>query len=48
MITDVLIIHLMHIEQKLRKTWERIVDENDVQSYTLSIVEDLVEPNLCF
>ncbi len=30
------------------KTWERIVDENDVQSYTLSIVEDLEEPNLMF
>jgi len=30
------------------KTWERIVDENDVKSYTLSIVEDLVEPNLLF
>ena len=30
------------------KTWERIVDENDVQSYTLSIVEDLEEPNLVF
>ena len=30
------------------KTWERIVDENDVQSYTLAIVEDLIEPNLIF
>ncbi len=30
------------------KTWERIVDGNDVQSYTLSIVEDLEEPNLMF
>jgi photosystem II stability/assembly factor-like uncharacterized protein len=30
------------------KTWERIVDENDVESYTLSIVEDLEEPNLLF
>lgn len=30
------------------KTWKRIVDENDVKSYTLSIVEDLVEPNLMF
>ncbi|QCE42174.1 WD40/YVTN/BNR-like repeat-containing protein [Psychroserpens sp. NJDZ02] len=30
------------------KTWERIVDENDVKSYALSIVEDLVEPNLMF
>ncbi|MDC0006345.1 hypothetical protein OAE07_00055 [Winogradskyella sp.] len=30
------------------KTWERIVDANDVQSYTLAIVEDLVEPNLMF
>jgi len=30
------------------KTWERIVDEDDVQSYTLAIVEDLEEPNLLF
>lgn len=30
------------------KTWQRIVDSNDVQSYTLSIVEDIVEPNLMF
>ena len=30
------------------KTWERIVDKNDVQSYTLAIVEDLEEPNLMF
>jgi len=30
------------------KTWERIVDENDVKSYTLSIIEDLEEPNLLF
>ena len=30
------------------KTWTRIVDETDVKSYTLSIVEDLVEPNLLF
>ncbi|NER14123.1 hypothetical protein GWK08_11775 [Leptobacterium flavescens] len=30
------------------KTWERIVDQNDVKSYTLSIVEDLEEPNLMF
>jgi len=30
------------------KSWERIVDENDVESYTLSIVEDLEEPNLLF
>jgi photosystem II stability/assembly factor-like uncharacterized protein len=30
------------------KTWERIVDENDVESYTLSIVEDPVNPNLMF
>lgn len=30
------------------KTWERIVDSNDVQSYTLAIVEDLEEPNLIF
>ena len=30
------------------KTWERIVDERDVQSYTLAIVEDFEEPNLMF
>ncbi|WP_397363176.1 hypothetical protein [Olleya sp. R77988] len=30
------------------KTWTRIVDQSDVKSYTLSIVEDLVEPNLLF
>lgn len=30
------------------KTWERIVDENDVESYTLSIVEDPENPNLLF
>lgn len=30
------------------KTWKRIVDEGDVKSYTLSIVEDIVEPNLLF
>ncbi len=30
------------------KTWERIVDDRDVQSYTLAIVEDIVEPNLLF
>ena len=30
------------------KTWERIVDENDVLSYTLSIVEDPIEKNLLF
>ena len=30
------------------KTWERIVDEDDVQSYTLAIVEDIIEPNLMF
>jgi len=30
------------------KTWERIVDQNDVQSYTLSIVEDIENPNLIF
>ncbi|WP_431158628.1 WD40/YVTN/BNR-like repeat-containing protein [Winogradskyella poriferorum] len=30
------------------KSWERIVDENDVQSYTLAVVEDLEEPNLMF
>ncbi len=30
------------------KTWERIVDENDVKSYTLSIVEDIENPNLLF
>ncbi|MDB4292217.1 hypothetical protein N9954_02340 [Maribacter sp.] len=30
------------------KTWERIVDAEDVQSYTLSIVEDPENPNLIF
>tara|TARA_R110002012_G_scaffold322108_1_gene555928 strand:+ start:42537 stop:45674 length:3138 start_codon:yes stop_codon:yes gene_type:complete len=30
------------------KTWERIVDENDVESYTLAIVEDIENPNLLF
>ena len=30
------------------KSWTRIVDENDVQSYTLAIVEDIEEPNLMF
>ncbi len=30
------------------KTWTRIVDSNDVISYTLSIVEDPVEKNLLF
>lgn len=30
------------------KTWKRIVNSNDVQSYTLSIVEDIEEPNLLF
>jgi len=30
------------------RTWTRIVDVNDVKSYTLSIVEDLVNPNLLF
>ncbi|GAA4274859.1 hypothetical protein U6A24_12085 [Aquimarina gracilis] len=30
------------------KTWKRIVDLNDVKSYTLSIVEDPIEKNLLF
>ncbi len=30
------------------KTWQRIVDDRDVQSYTLSIAEDPVESNLIF
>lgn len=30
------------------KSWERIVDDSDVLSYALSIVEDLVEKNLLF
>jgi hypothetical protein len=34
--------------QDYGKTWERIVDENDVKSYTLSIVEDIEEANLMF
>ena len=30
------------------KTWERIVDANDVKNYALSIVEDPIEKNLLF
>jgi len=30
------------------KTWQRIVDGNDVKSYALSIVEDPIEKNLLF
>ncbi|SNR42433.1 Uncharacterized protein SAMN04488009_1589 [Maribacter sedimenticola] len=30
------------------KTWTRIVDANDVESYTLSIIEDPENPNLMF
>jgi hypothetical protein len=30
------------------KSWERILDSKDVKSYTLSIIEDLEEPNLLF
>ncbi len=30
------------------KTWTRIVNADDVESYTLSIIEDLEEPNLLF
>lgn len=30
------------------KTWERIVDKSDVESYTLSIIEDPEETNLMF
>jgi photosystem II stability/assembly factor-like uncharacterized protein len=30
------------------KTWERIVDANDVKSYALSIIEDPIERNLMF
>lgn len=30
------------------KTWTRIVDSNDVESYTLSIIEDPENPNLVF
>jgi len=30
------------------RTWKRIVDENDVLSYSLSIVEDPIESNLLF
>lgn len=30
------------------RTWKRIVDETDVESYALCIVEDAVEPNLMF
>jgi photosystem II stability/assembly factor-like uncharacterized protein/mRNA-degrading endonuclease RelE of RelBE toxin-antitoxin system len=34
--------------QDYGKTWERIVDANDVESYTLSIVEDIKNPKLLF
>ncbi len=30
------------------KTWDRIVDGNDAESYALSILEDIEEPNLLF
>ncbi|WP_431135143.1 VPS10 domain-containing protein [Psychroserpens mesophilus] len=30
------------------KTWQRIVDATDVESYTLSIIEDPIEKNLMF
>jgi len=30
------------------KTWERIVDSNDIPTFTLSIIEDIVNPNLIF
>ncbi|TJY36179.1 VPS10 domain-containing protein [Pontimicrobium aquaticum] len=30
------------------KTWTRIVDGNDVESYALAILEDIEEPNLMF
>tara|TARA_B100001059_G_scaffold98585_1_gene98220 strand:+ start:320 stop:3466 length:3147 start_codon:yes stop_codon:yes gene_type:complete len=30
------------------KTWKRIVDSSDVPTYTLSIVEDIINPNLIF
>lgn len=30
------------------QTWTRIVDENDVFGYTLSIIQDPIEPNLVF
>ncbi|TVZ55278.1 photosystem II stability/assembly factor-like uncharacterized protein [Lutibacter sp. Hel_I_33_5] len=30
------------------KTWERIVDENDVESYALCIIEDPINKNLLF
>ncbi len=30
------------------KSWERIVDEQDVESYTLSVIEDPENPNLMF
>ncbi|WP_435263917.1 VPS10 domain-containing protein [Tenacibaculum sp. nBUS_03] len=30
------------------KTWERIVNENDVKSYALCIIEDILNPNLLF
>ena len=30
------------------KTWTRIVDGNDVESYALAVIEDIEEPNLMF
>lgn len=30
------------------KTWRRLADENNVQGYTLSVIQDFKEPNLVF
>lgn len=30
------------------KTWDRVIDEDDVKGYTLSFIQDPVEPNLVF
>ena len=38
----------LEITKDYGKTWNRIVDQNDVLSYTLSIVEDPIEKNLLF
>ena len=38
----------MYRTKNYGKTWKRIVNSNDTQSYALSIIEDLEEPNLLF
>jgi len=34
--------------QNYGKSWERMVDENDVKGYALAVIQDPVEPNLVF